>query len=76
MRKTIPENTVVTCDICGGHDPQKFRTSSQIKIKRDALDWSGIPAADGSVVIDLCDGCAENLTKIINEAAYSKSFAS
>lgn len=67
----VPARTVTICDCCkcstegvGG----QWRQQARLTFKREALDYLGQPAADGTVTMDLCDSCADAVAEAINQA--------
>lgn len=56
--KSIPAQTIKTCDCCGVvMDSKTARQDGGLVLKADALDMHGIAVADASRRIDLCDTC-------------------
>lgn len=67
--KTFPEYTITTCDACGVDcTAQNRRASGALILKRDTLDFSGHPVADGSMRLDLCDRCLATIALDIQAA--------
>ncbi len=65
--KIIPAKKEVTCDICKRNCEGIRRQDGHIDIHRHALDYQGMPCADGSLKIDLCDNCLGDVCKAINK---------
>lgn len=66
MTKTIPAQTIITCDICKKDNPVRKR-QAVLTMKRDALDYMGDPSADGTYTLDLCDSCETTISELINK---------
>ena len=71
--KTIPSQTIVTCDCCGietdnGLARQSRRMKTHLKFEQDALDFQGMACANGTVEFDFCDQCARTIREAINHA--------
>lgn len=67
--KTIPAQTIKTCDACHVTlDKQNHRSEGALRIKQHALDMQGFACADASVNLDLCDRCLYTITSAINAA--------
>jgi len=82
--ETIPKKTVIICDVCGKrsdepiddfHRNDGFSTKSRFTLMRTRLDEYGVGVADASVSRDLCDQCAEELSKVVNAWAKEKEKA-
>jgi hypothetical protein len=59
-RKNIPARIEISCDLCGrvfGSSGTSSKKSAAITLKQDLLDQLGIPVADSTKVLDLCDDC-------------------
>lgn len=66
MKKIIPAQSVIVCDVCGDSRPASFRTHAELHLKRDGLDWSSMPVGDASTHLDLCDECVTKVENLIN----------
>ena len=65
--KTIPAQTIKTCDVCGVvADKKNARQEGHLTLKRHILDYLGQPSADGTASFDLCDRCLEKISTAIN----------
>lgn len=74
MTKTIPAQTIVTCDICleAGNRKQE----GKLIIKQHAIDYMGTPCANGDVEFDLCDECLNGVREAINAYAQTRKESS
>jgi len=63
--KTIPAQVVTTCDVCH----KVMSRVNEVRIRRHALDWKGMPCGDGSIVLDLCNACIVALSDVVHERA-------
>ena len=66
-KRTVPEKTIVICDVCGKESPKRAK-KAQLILKRHALDHHGCAVADGTVKFDLCDECEDLISEAINKA--------
>lgn len=65
--KTIPAQTIRTCDICGVVcDKDNSRQNARLLLKRDALDWAGHAVASANIERDLCDSCVDRVANLLN----------
>ena len=65
--KTIPAQTIKTCDVCGVvADKKNAHQEGQLTLKRHILDYQGHPCADGTASFDLCDRCLQKISTAIN----------
>lgn len=56
--RTIPEQKIVTCDICGDEcDKKNRRFSGKITLKKDGLDLQGHAVGSDNTYYDACDKC-------------------
>lgn len=74
MTHTIPQQTIIECDVCGvdctgGKSRAK---GAKLTLNRNALDHLGNAAADGTVSFDLCDDCESVVSRAINQAAEGR----
>lgn len=70
--KNIPAQVVKTCDACGVvMDSKTSRKEGKVTIKQHALDWNGHAVADGTVAMDLCDGCLSTVAGAVSAAISS-----
>ena len=67
--KTIPKQTIVTCDFCGDTDKHalQFKMKASVNFKGHCLDMYGDPACDASFSLDLCDSCARDVVRYLKE---------
>lgn len=68
-RNEIPARTVILCDRCrieceGGNN---FKHTGRLVLTRAALD-RGVPVADASIRMDLCDPCVDVVAAAIEQA--------
>lgn len=70
----IPARTIVTCDKCGAEcvPGKNFLHGGRLTLARAALDFQGMPVADATVVMDLCDRCNDKMLDAINTAKEQK----
>lgn len=74
--KTIPAQTIKTCDCCDVvMDGKNSRTEASMTLKAHALDMQGSPCADATRKLDLCDSCAYGVTKAVEESILAKRAA-
>lgn len=67
--KTIPAQTIQTCDCCGRTmDRKNSRQEGALTLKAHALDMQGFPCADATRNLDLCDSCLYSVGKALDEA--------
>lgn len=67
--KTIPAQTIKTCDYCGVvMDGKNSSQEGALHLKAHALDWQGMPCADASRKLDLCNDCLFKVGKAIDAA--------
>lgn len=65
--KTIPAQTIKTCDCCGiVVDRKNGRQEGGLVLKAHALDMQGSPCADATRKLDLCDRCLYDVTKAVD----------
>lgn len=65
--KTIPAQTIKTCDCCGVTiDPQNSRQEGKLTLNVHALDMHGHACADATRKLDLCDSCLYKVAKAID----------
>ena len=58
MRKTIPEHTVITCDLCEGtNEFHNFKTETTFGFHFKLLSPNGMPVGVRDINYDLCDDC-------------------
>lgn len=71
--KTIPAQTIKTCDCCGVViDRGNSRKDASITLRSHALDMQGSPCADATRNLDLCDACAYSVAKAIDDVISAK----
>jgi hypothetical protein len=69
---TIPAKTLKTCDRCGvTMDGKNSSQEGALHIKAHALDWQGMPCADASRKLDLCNRCLYDVCAAIDAAIKS-----
>lgn len=74
MKDITPEVTVITCDCCGRTDSETdFKKAAVLALKRHALDILGIPRADASITIDLCDNCEFLVSQALNDVKLQQT---
>ena len=65
MRRKIPEQIILVCDVCGKQDGERnlrhFAKSAHVRFDQSALDYQGSPVANGGWEWDLCDECASRI---------------
>ncbi len=67
--KTIPAQTIKTCDCCGvTMDRKNSRQEGKLTLNAHALDMQGSPCADATRKLDLCDSCLYKVGKAIDAA--------
>ena len=67
--KTIPAQTIKTCDCCGiVMNGNNSRQDGALVLKAHALDMQGSPCADATRKLDLCDSCLYDVGKAIDAA--------
>ena len=67
--KTIPAQTIKTCDCCQVViDGSNSRQEGHLTLKAHALDMQGSPCADATRELDLCDSCLYHVGKAIDAA--------
>jgi len=65
--KTIPAQTIKTCDCCGVTiDRQNSRQEGKLTLNAHALDMQGSPCADATRKLDLCDSCLYDVAKAVD----------
>lgn len=71
--KTIPAQTIKTCDSCGTVMTSKnSRQAGLLKLRLHVLDMQGSACADGSRELDLCDECLYHVTKSIDHVIEAR----
>jgi len=74
--KTIPSQTIKTCDSCGvSITAQNGRQEGALHVKAHALDMQGFACADASRKIDLCDRCLYSVSSAIDAAMRAARLA-
>ena len=74
--KTIPAQTIKTCDCCGVvMDGRNSRQEGALVLKAHALDMQGAPCADATRKLDLCDSCLHDVGNAIDAALAARSLA-
>lgn len=72
--KTIPAQTVKTCDCCQVvMDGKTSRQEGHLTLEAHALDMQGTACADATRKLDLCDSCLYAVGKSIDAALAAKS---
>lgn len=72
--KTIPAQTIKTCDCCGVvMNGNNSRQSGALVLRADALDMQGSPCADATRKMDLCDSCLYYVGKAVDSAIAARS---
>lgn len=67
--KTIPAQTIKTCDCCGvTMTAQNSRQEGKLTLNAHALDMHGHACADATRKLDLCDSCLYVVGKAIDAA--------
>ena len=66
-RRTVPEQTVVTCDGCGTDNPHAFRLSCQASFSSDAVALDGVSWSRRETKFDFCDVCGQKFVDIANQ---------
>lgn len=67
--KTIPAQTIKTCDCCGTTiNRNNSRQEGGLTLKAHALDMQGAACADATRNLDLCDSCLYAVGKAIDAA--------
>ena len=74
--KTIPAQTITTCDCCGvvmdgGNSPRE----GALVLKAHALDMQGAPCADATRNLDLCDPCLYDVGTAIDAVLAARAKA-
>ena len=70
--KTIPAQTIKTCDRCGvSMDSNNSRQEGKLTVNAHALDMHGHACADATRKFDLCDSCLHVVAKAIEVAMRS-----
>ena len=65
--KTIPAQTIKTCDCCGVvMDGRNSVKEGGLVLKAHALDTQGSPCADATRRLDLCDSCLYDVAKAVD----------
>lgn len=65
MKRTIPEQVIVTCDTCKRENPRRVQ-EGRLELKFSVVDYHGDPCANGDTAFDLCDECLHELSHLIN----------
>lgn len=74
--KTIPAQTIKTCDRCGvTMDQGNSRQEGKLTLNAHALDMHGHACADATRKFDLCDSCLYKVGKAIDAAMASPTSA-
>ena len=75
--KTIPAQTIKTCDCCGVVMDRRTtaRQEGALTLKAHALDMQGAAFADATRKFDLCDSCLYAVTKAVDHAIGSTQAA-
>lgn len=64
--RTIPAQTIKTCDCCGAEmTAVTAREDGQLVLKRNGLDMHGHAVADATMRWDLCDTCVHLAARTI-----------
>lgn len=72
--KTIPAQTIKTCDACGVvMDGRNSRQDGALTLKAHALDMQGSPCADATRKLDLCDVCLYAVGKAVDTAIAARA---
>ena len=67
--KTIPAQTIKTCDCCSvTMNGQNSRQEGKLTLNAHALDMYGHACADATRKFDLCDSCLFDVAKAIDSA--------
>lgn len=72
--KTIPAQTIKTCDCCQAvMNHGNSRQSGHLTLKSDVLDMQGSACADATRKLDLCDSCLYDVAKAIDAAIAAQA---
>lgn len=67
--KTIPQQTIVTCDRCGRDITKSHRAMrGAIHVERAGLDFQGVAVASNDIDFDLCDPCLTTVVAALESA--------
>ena len=74
--KTIPAQTIKTCDCCGVvMDGGNSRQEGALVLKAHALDMQGAQCADATRKLDLCDPCLYDVGTAIDAVLAARAQA-
>ena len=74
--KTIPTQTIKTCDCCGVvMDGGNSRQEGALVLKAHALDMQGAQCADATRKLDLCDLCLYDVGTAIDAVLAARAKA-
>ena len=72
--KTIPAQTIKTCDCCGvTMGGLNSRQEGKLTLNAHALDMYGHACADATRKLDLCDACLSDVTKAIDSVIATRN---
>lgn len=71
--KTIPAQTIKTCDCCGvTMDGQNSRQEGKMTLSANTLHMHDHACADATHKFDLCDSCLFDVSKAIDSAIAAR----
>lgn len=68
MKKTIPAQSIVICDLCKKEcSDSTRRKGALLTLDAAGLDWQNCPVGQGGFKMDLCDTCCAKVEDAISK---------